>query len=248
MAVWRRYSSWLEVRVLVWISMGFVILESVVGAIAVLLPSVSPAILAVTLGVSLISFAGNILVTIVLAQIQRQHPFGSGDPHRLRANELPKNFTKWTLFTLGYTFIAMYVGAYLAKSNISDSFRGYPFPSETYHQAGFKVYFDILHRGIAIGLFLLIIRLFISAYRWRSERPDLYRGALLAILLVAGQILSGAYLILTNLSLLGFLIHVSVVSCLFATLAYLFLQSLPEPLRPNPSSISRIPSKSPSRI
>ncbi|KUO95335.1 hypothetical protein [Ferroacidibacillus organovorans] len=103
-AVWHRYGSWLEVRVLAWISMGFVILESVIGAIAVLLPTVSPAILAITLGVSLLSFVGNVLLTVVLSQIQRRPSFGSEVSLHLRACEIPPPFYGVVVFHIRIHF------------------------------------------------------------------------------------------------------------------------------------------------
>ena len=242
---WKKYGGRLEVRVFILTAVGFVFVEALLGALGVLF-SDPPAILAIHLGVSLMAFAGIVLLTIVLAQIQRafarEHEAGSLDSQalggnrsksrlahlRLRAGFLPRRFRFWSVFAAVYTFIALYIGAFIASIGAGASFRGFPFPTETLQQAGKNFYFDILHRSVALGLIVLCVVLFVSAYKVRADRPDLFRGASTAIFLVCLQGLSGGLLVYTHLSIPAFLLHVSVVSCLFATLGYLVLQSLPE--------------------
>lgn len=238
-AAWRKYGRWVEVKLFIAIAVGFVVVESIVGAVAVLLPSVSPLILAVTLGISLLSLAANALLIVVLWQIEKSQPSKSSLPTKLRAQALPRHFRAWSVATLTYTFIAMYVGAYVAKSGAGVFFQGYPFPTETPSGPAFAL--DLLHRSIALGLVLLIIGLLVASYRWRSRRSDLWKGTLVAVCLVVLQALSGALLVLTHLSIPAFLLHVSVVSCLFCTLSYLVLQSVPDRDRTFTRPLTRTP-------
>lgn len=227
-AAWRKYGRWLEVKLFIIIAVGFVVVESIVGAVAVLLPSISPVILAVTLGVSLLSLAASALLVVVLWQIERRPSTIRTQPTQLRTKPLPRHFRAWAIITLVYTFAAIYVGAYVAKSGMGVFFQGYPFPTERISTA---FAFDVLHRGIALGLVALITGLFVALSRWRSQRPDLWKGTIVAACLVVLQAASGAVLILTHLSIPAFLLHVSVVSCLFCTLSYLVFQSIPDPGR-----------------
>lgn len=238
-AAWRKYWRWMEVKLFIAIAVGFVVVESIVGAVAVLLPSVSPLILAVTLGISLLSLAANVLLVVVLWQIERRPSATSAIPTKLRAQASPRHFGTWSIVTLVYTFIAMYVGAYVAKSGAGDFFQGYPFPTERASVVGFAFVLDVLHRSIALGLVALIIGLLVAGYRWRARRSDLWRGTLIATCLVVLQAFSGALLILTHLSIPAFLLHVSVVSCLFCTLSYLVLQSIPDRDRTFPRPLTK---------
>ncbi|WP_054968200.1 hypothetical protein [Alicyclobacillus ferrooxydans] len=88
---------------------------------------------------------------------------------------------------------------------------------------------DVAHRTVAFGLLLLCISLLVIAGRAREMRRDLFKGSLAALILVCLQAVSGGILIATKLSIPAFLLHVTNVSALFATLAYLSVQVLPEP-------------------
>ncbi|MCF8565430.1 COX15/CtaA family protein [Alicyclobacillus tolerans] len=246
---WRKYGHWLEVRLFILVAVGFVFVEAGLGAIGVLF-SDPPAILAIHLGVSLLAFTGVALLTVVLTQIQRvagktaaektvephakvaaAKPQGELHGRHLRSTHMPRHFRFWTYFALGFTFVALYVGAYIANIHAGSWFRGFPFPTESYRVAGVNLLFDILHRSIALGLVSLCIGLLISASRMRKQRKDLYRGAGLAVLFVCMQGMSGGLLVFSHLAIWAFLLHVSIVSCLFATLGYLSLQVSPEPRR-----------------
>lgn len=226
-AAWRRYGKWLEVKLFVSLMLGFVFLEAVLGALGVIF-SDPPPVLAFHLGVSLVAFVAAVLLMAVVAQIQRALRRDPEQP-RIRSGELPKGFRVLAAATLIYTFIAIYIGAYIASIGAGASFRGFPIPMENYQQAGVNFYFDILHRSIALGLVLLCVALVVVAYR--ARRKDLRWGTWLAVIFVVLQGLSGALLVWTHLSTTAFLFHVSNVSCLFATLSYLWVQSLPEPHR-----------------
>lgn len=243
---WRRYGRWIEVRVFVSITMGFVLLEALLGAVGVLVGD-PPAVLAIHLGVSLMAFSGIVMLAIVLAQIQKtshsqkahdesmKHESGGwseqrqGPRLRLATTGVSKHFRTWAFIAWGYTLVALYVGAYIASIGAGGAFRGFPFPTESYKQVGKYFLFDVLHRSIALGLLVLCIGMFVAAYRVRQTRRDLYKGTLIALILVCMQGLSGGLLVLTHLSIFAFLLHVSIVSCLFVTLGYVSMQLLPEP-------------------
>jgi cytochrome c oxidase assembly protein subunit 15 len=237
---WRKYGHWRAVKVFIGMAIGFVVLEAILGAVGVLVGD-PPAVLAVHLGVSLMAFTGSTLLTVVLRQIQLASAQGSmrriqtAEPARgvsglfLRSRIVPKHFRFWTYFTVFYTIAAMYIGAYIANIGAGPWFQGFPLPTETYAEAGSNLYFDILHRSIALGLILLCLRLLLGSFRVRRERPDLFKGSAAAMVLVLLQGLSGGLLVYSHVATYAFMIHVSIVSCLIVTLCYLALQVLPKP-------------------
>ncbi|MCL6517000.1 COX15/CtaA family protein [Alicyclobacillus sp.] len=227
---WRRYGRWVEVKWAVGIACGFVALEAFLGAIGVLFGD-PPAVLATHLGVSLMAFAGMTLLTAVLGQIQSLPPSDANEGMALRPADTPKRFRRWVVVTLVYTLMALYIGAYIANIHAGAWFRGFPLPTESFAEAGRNLWFDILHRSIGLGLAVLCVWLWLQARRMPADRTDLRHGTTLAVALVAAQALSGGLLVYTGLAIPAFLLHVSIVSCLFATLAYLTLQSLPDPRR-----------------
>lgn len=226
---WRKYGRWLEVKIFILIAVGFVALEAFLGAMGVLF-SDPPTILALHLGVSLMAFNGIFLLSVVIGQIERGDD-SSTVPTALRKPMPNLRFTRWIWPTIIYTLGALYFGAYVANTGAGGAFRGWPFPTESHTAAGSAWVVDVMHRSIALGLLLLIIRITILAYQTRKERPDWLKGAIVSLVLVCMQAISGGILVATHLSTNAFLLHVSVVTCLFASLCYLGLQSLPEPSR-----------------
>jgi heme a synthase len=225
---WRRYGKWIEVKVLLGVAIVFVFFEAALGAMAVLFVN-PPAVTATHMGIALVSFAGVLLVTGIIKQIDE-----AGGPEKLvpLRTKLPDpTFAKWSWFALAYVFIAIYFGAYVASSGAGGRMQGWPFPTETYAHAQSAFVIDVVHRLIALGLVLLLAWMTVKAYRMRADRPELFKATRTALILSGLQALSGALLIYTQLSLLAFLIHVSLVTFIFSLVCYVCLQTLPEPNR-----------------
>ncbi|GMA51169.1 hypothetical protein GCM10025857_25260 [Alicyclobacillus contaminans] len=140
-------------------------------------------------------------------------------------------FRLWAWFSTVFTFIAMYVGAFVSSTGAGGRFQGWPLPAETYQVAGWAFELDVLHRTLAL---LLVLNLLLGVrwtWQFRRQRPDLFRGALTALICVCLQALSGMLLIATSLSIQAFLTHVTIVTGLFASMCYLSLQVCGEPIR-----------------
>ena len=224
---WWRYRHWVEARVLIILAIVFVLLQAALGAVGVVFGD--PAwFLALHFGISLLAFSSALLLLLVIRQIEHSlaHPALHG---ALRTPWAGRRFLVWTWIAIVYTYIAMYIGAYVASTGYGHLFKGWPLPTESYQQAGSALAVDWLHRSIAFGLVALTVVLLWQAIRRRVERPDLRTGSVLAVILVCLQAVSGALLLASNFSLWSFLLHVTFVSFLFSALCYLGLQSLPEP-------------------
>lgn len=230
--LWVRYHAWKEIRILILGTLSFVFLEALLGAAGVLF-SDPPAVLASHFGISLLAFDGVFLLVIVTLQLRKNLRRGkllseSRGPFPLRSPLPDYRLRKWVFFTLFYVYLEMYIGAYIASTHSGYVFRGWPFPKESYAEYHLAFILDCIHRSMALGLLLLLVFIFLRALRIRNTRPDLFYGSITALILVLLQAASGFLLIATHLRLSAYVIHVSLISLLFAMLGYLGLQTLPQ--------------------
>lgn len=210
--VWLRYRRRREVQVLVPLMIVFLLLQAVLGAIAAGTHE-TPAVLALHFGVSLISFASIVLTTAFVWESQGADA----------ARDLPVPAAlRWLILgTLLYTYVVVYLGAYVRHSGASLACLDWPLCNGTLFP-GFQwaVFTQFIHRAAAGLLVLLILALWLAARRDRAARPDLYRGSVAALVSVLLQSASGALLIFTRLELFTTLLHAALVSLLFASLCY----------------------------
>lgn len=227
---WANYGHFIEVRVLSLISVGFVVVEALLGALGVLFGD-PPAELATHFGVSLIAFAAVLLLHIVISQIKSHtHDGTTHELMPLRPHAVTKSYESVVWFTFSYLYVAMYIGAYVASSGAADSFSGLVVPAESLQTPHHALWIDLLHRTIAAGLLLLIVHLVVQSYKLRAQRPDLWKGSLAALTFTILQIAAGIFLIESHISLIAQILHTAVVTALFGVICYMALQVLPEPL------------------
>ncbi len=225
---WRRYRAYVEVKVFISVAVLFVLAEAALGAMAVLFVN-PPAVTATHMGIALVSFGAVLCLTQTIGQIDQ-----SGGPEARPAlrGELPdKAFARWAWFTLPYLLFAIYFGAYVASTGAGGRFQGWPLPTETYQHAGVAFIIDVTHRSLALGLLLFMVLLTVKSYRMRDAYPRLFRQCRTSLILVVLQAFSGWLLIYTELSLTAFLIHVTIVTFMFASMCSVCVRSLPEPKR-----------------
>jgi cytochrome c oxidase assembly protein subunit 15 len=197
------------------------VVQSALGAWAVLAPQ-SPLVMALHFGVSLTSFASVLLVAAVLLEEGRAEPY--------RSSFLPLGVTTLIWGSLGFTYVVVYLGAYVRHTNASLACLDWPL-CQGQLVPGFSgpVGMVFLHRLAALVGTLLLGALVLAAARWRRQRPDLFWGSLLALGLVLAQSVSGAVLVFSRLDLVASLAHSGIVVLLFGCLSYLALRTLPRP-------------------
>lgn len=217
---WKHYRARKDFQMIMGMSLFAFAGEGTLGAMSVFTHN-PPSVLAFHMGMALIAFTSLYLWTATLRQIESR----KGQRLELQDSFRVKQLRKWTWGTFLYSFLVVYFGAYVTFSGAGAHFQGWPFPTESFHQAQSAFMIDILHRVMALILFLLILKLTRIAYRLRSERNDLWTGSLQILFLVVLQILSGALLIITKLHLAAFLLHVSIVTFLVSSLSLLGLKS-----------------------
>lgn len=218
LAFWRHRK---EIRILVPMMLFFLFLQAGLGAWAVLYPQVT-AVLALHFGVSLTSFASVLLTMVFLYEVD-----GSD---ALRDKPLSANFRRFVWGTIIYTYVLVYLGAYVRHANASMACNGWPLCNGSLvPELTGPVAVVFIHRLAALVGALLIAGLLVRTYRTRVERPDLYKGSLAAMFFVILQIFSGGVVVLTQLDLFSTLTHAGLATLLFGSLSYLCLHTLHRP-------------------
>jgi cytochrome c oxidase assembly protein subunit 15 len=221
-AFWRQRT---EIRVLVPLMLLFLVLQAVLGAMAVKYPAWwgRNGILALHFGISLIAFATTLLTATLIQQIER------GSDH-LRDRAVPRGvaFGVWGLAV--YTYGVVYLGAYVSHTEASLACLDWPlcqgsvFPGFT---GPVGVVFS--HRLAALILTLGVGALVVWCWRHRTTRPDLAWAGSIALVTLLLQAAAGAAIVFSRLSLYSALAHSAVVTLFFGALAYLCLNVLPRP-------------------
>lgn len=220
-ALWRRFPGRLEARALATGSIFFLLLQAILGAMAVLWPQ-PKAVLALHFGISLVSFAFVLLSSVFIYQQNHPAPRAAPDP-RLRW---------WSWFSLGYIYVVVYLGALVRHTGSGLACTHWPLcrpelPFPLYGPAG--IHFT--HRLAAAVALLVLLRLVFLARRTRRERPDLYRGSLAAVGLLLVQALSGAIQLYALLATPYRMLHSATMMLLFGALAYVCMQVTLQPGR-----------------
>jgi cytochrome c oxidase assembly protein subunit 15 len=222
-AAWRRYRGNLEVKGLAMFGLFFIVLESLLGASAVIWPQSSP-VLALHFGFSLLAFTGVLLLTIFVLQ---RHKLD-----RLLKQRVGRGFRNYVWAVTIFAYGVVYLGAYVRHTGSMGGCgtdwplcNGKLIPDLT-GQTGIH----FLHRMGAALLFLLVISGAVHAIRrYRETRRDLYVGSILAAMLMTLQILSGGLVVFFKMHLYATIFHSMVITCLFGTLSYLCVQVLKSP-------------------
>jgi heme a synthase len=218
LAYWRKRR---ETVVLVALMVGFLLLQAVLGALAVMYPT-SPLILALHYGVALVAFSSALVTTLFI--------FGQGSWDKLRDRLVSRGYA-WLIWSLAvYTYIVVYLGAYVQHTGNQLACEGWPLCNGSVFP-GFAgaVGINFLHRFGAMLLLLGVVWLVAWSWRIRAARPDLYWGSLVALLFVVIQALIGAYIAWSRVSVPSMLLHGGFVAGLFGTLCYLSLQVMARP-------------------
>lgn len=211
----------LEVRILAPIMVGFLFLQAGLGAAAVMWPQ-SDGVIALHFGISLIAFASTLLMATFL--------YEKDGRDRRRDIRVPRAFV-WAAWGLAaYTYVVVYIGAYVRHSNASLACGDWPLCNGDY-VGGFEGAVGVAfgHRVSALVLLLATAGIVLWAQRFKANRPELFWSALIAFALVIAQAMSGAFVVLTKLETFATLSHGILVSAFFGALSYLCFHVLPRP-------------------
>jgi cytochrome c oxidase assembly protein subunit 15 len=209
----------LEIRILVPVMLGILVVEAILGAVIAANPH-AVGVLAVHFGSSLITIVSVLLTAVVI--------FEDAGADAVRDRPLPRRFAWGVGGLIALTYLVGFIGAYVEHQSSGLACPDWPLCHGAIvpplsGATGLAVGIVLIHRYGALLLVLATVAVFLWARRTRRARPDLYWGARLALVLILLQGLAGAYLVASHLSLGSRLVHAGLLAFYFGTLSYLAL-------------------------
>ena len=213
---WKSIGHIRETKFLSIMAVFFLILQALIGAAQVLWGQ-GDFILALHFGISLLSFASVLLLTLLIFEVDQKF-----DADKIKIGKP----LKWhTIGVSIYSYIVVYTGALVRHTNSelacldwplcqNDKF-GLPATSYEWIQMG--------HRTAAALIFIWIAIIAIHVIKNYKHQRVFYWGWIIAFILVTSQVLSGMTVVLTRLNLFIALLHSLLISLLFGLLAYMIL-------------------------
>ncbi|MEH6995998.1 heme A synthase [Neobacillus drentensis] len=216
---WKVIGHIRETKFLSFLSFFFLLLQGLIGAAAVIWEQ-SDFILALHFGISLISFAAVLLLTLLIFEIDKKF-----DVDKLI---IDRRMGFHILSISIYSYFVIYTGALVRHTKSSLVCRDWPLcvndspalPTNLFE------WVQMGHRAAAGLIFIWIGYVTYLAVKKYRQQKVIYWGWISAFTLVSLQVLSGALVIFTQLNLFIALMHALFITCLFGVLSYfLFLLS-----------------------
>lgn len=213
--VWKVMKHKRETKILAITASGFMIIQSLVGAAAVVWGQ-SDFVLALHFGISLISFAALLLLTLLIFEVDMKF-----DAHKL---VLDKKMRFHIYGITIYSYIVVYTGALVRHKHASLVCPSFPLCTKNrLIPTQMHEWVQMGHRFAATLIFIWIVIATIRAVKYYKDQRVIYYGWILALCLVILQASAGVSIILTNLNLYVALLHSLFITLLFGLLCYLTL-------------------------
>jgi heme a synthase len=205
----------------------FTLLQAVMGALAVVWPQ-SSAVLALHFGLSLLAFACTLLLALTFTSWGDYAVSGRNNPSTGN-----RAFHGLVWFTMIYSYVVVYLGAFVRHTESSGGCYGWPLCNgEFVPELSGATGIVFAHRVGALLLLIFIVILFLSAKKRYAESDLRYLGSKWTLLIVVLQIVSGAVVTWSIGNDLFYLfagmIHAVIVACLFGLLSYMCVLTLYE--------------------
>lgn len=205
-----RRGRW-DIRLLVVLMVGSLFLQAGMGAWAVKATQ-SAGVLALHFGISLICFATTYLTMVAI----REGTAAAPTPR----TTAPPRFGMLAWGSLVIVYGVAYLGAYVRHAS-AELACGTDWPlcnGSLVSSAGGAEGAHFGHRVAAFGSVLVVFGLVYWASRFRVERPDIFRGTLLAAGLILTQSVIGGMVVIFKLSIWATLSHAGTMALLFVVL------------------------------
>ena len=213
--MWKKLPHVRETKFLAIIAILFIVFQGLLGAAAVMWGQ-SSAVLALHFGFSLVSFASVLLLTTLVFEEDK----GPG----IRSPQITGKLKGFIYFVFTYLYIVVYTGALVRHTNSSLACDGWPLCNgQIIPPLVGSIAVQFGHRVAAALMFLVILALAIHVYRHYRNEWALRVTVLISLILVTIQVLSGAYVVFTKMSLFSSMFHAFIITCLFGTISYLVM-------------------------
>ncbi|MFX3632072.1 MAG: heme A synthase [Candidatus Pristimantibacillus sp.] len=201
-------------------SLLFTIIQALMGAAAVMWPQ-SPPIMAIHFGISLVAFA----LTLLLVVWSYRAKHGKQDDFLL-----PRSIYPRILALSIYCYFVVYLGAFIRHTESAGGCIGWPLCNgEVIPELQGATGIVFFHRLAGLILGLCIIGMYIHIRRVSHGKAGLIGPARWAVVLVAAQVISGAWLtaVITNDDwfLFASLLHNLIITGLFGILMDMLIRS-----------------------
>ncbi|PLS16549.1 heme A synthase [Bacillus sp. M6-12] len=213
---WKTIGHIRETKFLSVLSFFFLLLQGLIGAAAVMWGQ-SKFVLAVHFGVSLVSFAAVLLLTLLIFEVDKKF-----DAEKVVIDSRMKYHT---IGIISYSFIVVYSGALVRHLNASLVCLDWPLceNSSSFMPGNLHQWVQMGHRAAAGLIFIWIGYVTYIAVRHYKHQKVVYGGWIVSFILVTLQVISGAFIIFSRVNLYIALAHALFISCLFGVLSYMLL-------------------------
>jgi cytochrome c oxidase assembly protein subunit 15 len=236
----RQESEWKEAAFYAFTALFFTFLQAILGAMAVKWGQI-PAVMALHFGFSLIAFAGTLLAALTVRKIYLKES-RIGDSRSLQSwgresqasrsykahppAKVSKSFQYYVWATAIYSYIVVYIGAFVRHTESSGGCIGWPLCNgEVIPPLSGATGISFMHRLAALLLLIMVTALFLIVYKCYKQDRGIWHTSIAVTALLLMQVLSGAlvsmYITSENLYLLFGLLHAVIVAALFGMLCYL---------------------------
>lgn len=213
---WRSIGQIRETKFLSVLSFFFLMLQALIGAAAVKWGQ-SDFVLALHFGISLISFAAVLLLTMLIFEVDK----------KFQAEKLviDKRMTFHIIGLTVYSYMVVYTGALVRHMNASLVCKDWPLCTNDGSLLPTNIYewVQMGHRAAAGFIFIWIAYVTYLAVKEYKHEKVIYRGWIISFILVSLQVIAGALIIFTRLNLYIALAHAFFISVLFGVFSYFIL-------------------------
>ncbi|MFJ7747226.1 heme A synthase [Peribacillus sp. NPDC097295] len=213
---WRKIGHIREARFLSIISFGFLVLQGLIGAAAVIW-SQSDFVLALHFGISLISFASVLLLTLLIFEVDKKF-----EAEKLIVDKRMRfHITGILIFSL----LVVYTGALVRHTESSLICKDWPLcgNGNLFLPTNIYEWIQMGHRSIAGIIFFWVSYATFLAHKHYKHQKVIYGGWNVAFILVFLQVTAGAFIIFSRQNLYIALAHALFIACFFGVMSYLLL-------------------------
>ncbi|MDQ0193876.1 cytochrome c oxidase assembly protein subunit 15 [Paenibacillus wynnii] len=221
-AFWRYARNRRDLLTYAFMTLLFVVVQGGMGALAVV-KSQSAAVMALHMGFSLIAFASSLMLALGSKRRYEAEKTGAtvdeGQP-------VSRGFRNLTWITASYSYIVVYIGAYVSHTDSRGGCSGWPLCNgEWIPELSGGVGIVFVHRIAAALLFILTAILGHLAFWKHKGNRELQNLGVSAVLLCLLQVFSGAAVVFTlyndRLYIFAALAHILLIAGLFGVLSYM---------------------------
>lgn len=213
---WKAIGHIRETKFLSAMALFFLILQALIGAAQVLWGQ-GDFILALHFGISLISFAAVLLLTLLIFEVDKKF-----DADKLRIGR------KLKLHTIGvtvYSYIVVYTGALVRHTNSGLVCTDWPLCDNSSFALprNLPEWVQMGHRTAAALIIIWLAVIMIHVIRHYKDQRVIYWSWIIAFIIVVLQATTGMTVVLTKLNLYVALLHSLFITLLFGLLTYMIL-------------------------